>query len=869
MIRLREKANDVITRELEISRFAMQWGGLLGFLAHPLYYFVWTYLLPQPYDNLWLRLSAAILCVPLMFQKYCPKRFENHILIYWHFCLIYVLPFVCTFLTIKNSFSTMWMMTEVMMIFIMALCIDFPVLLMAYVLIGIFSGFVVAILTADSPLVLSKTDQSNLALFPIVMLCSMAFSHVFQQGRLFQKGRLFEKERLFAEKNKALQALAGSIGHEMRNPLGQIKYSLDCIEHILLAPIPDELPQAMPGKNIGELYRHVAQGQTVVKRGLQVISMILDEVHAKSIDASSFVYLNAGRATQKAIDDYSYESAAERNKVSMTIARDFTFKGNETAYLFIVFNLVKNALFYFKLHPQATLTIVIDSPVIRLRDTGPGIPAEFLGQLFDAFQTSGKSGGTGLGLAYCKRMVSAFGGSITCNSVVGEYTEFVMSFPVVSQTELDTHRQQVLNQAKLALRNKRILVVDDDALIRQLTLQMLKKFGAEIDLAEDGRIALEKLKDAKFDAIVLDINMPVQNGYETAEKIRAGVVPNHQFIPILCHSSETTDIAQAKARRAGMDGFIAKPCGQLDLVQTLADVLGCGTRQLRPEMAIFAFVGKVVLLADDNHFNRIVVGEYLQRWGMRVVIAEHGQAVLDQLEAHDEIDIVLMDLNMPGKNGFETSSAIRAKPSRHQHVPIIALTADSDEASIEAASAAGMNDFITKPVEISTLCDKLLRQFSSSHRNRSDKVISGAAIDDTSFPSSSQHKGAVSEPDTPLLNLTRLEELRRIGMLEDLPYYLEKMSVTLDRFCSSVAIQDFADMHSALHSMLGLSGEVGALALHGVIKQWYPVIKNGQFPDEDDWLERIKHLNLRTAQAIRENYIDDNARSERSKAYLP
>ncbi|MEK6295014.1 MAG: hybrid sensor histidine kinase/response regulator, partial [Paraburkholderia tropica] len=160
---------------LERSRLAIRWGGILGLLCHPIYYLVWTYVLPQPYDNLALRLSAALVCVPLIFQAYWPRRFNHYLLLYWHACLIYVLPFVCTFLAIRNGFSTMWMMTEVMMIFIMALCIDSPLLLMACIGVGVATSSVAAVVTSPVPVVLSTANQSDLALLPVVMLCSMAF----------------------------------------------------------------------------------------------------------------------------------------------------------------------------------------------------------------------------------------------------------------------------------------------------------------------------------------------------------------------------------------------------------------------------------------------------------------------------------------------------------------------------------------------------------------------------------------------------------------------------------------------------------------------------------------------------------------------
>jgi signal transduction histidine kinase len=156
---------------------------------------------------------------------------------------------------------------------------------------------------------------------------------------------------------------------------------------------------------MGTLYQHLAQGQLAIERGLQVISMILNEVRSQSIDTTCFTFLSARKATLKAVDEYSFETEGERRKVKVIVAKDFTFKGDETLYLFVLFNLIKNALYYFALRPQATLTLTVDGGAVIVRDTGPGIDSAQLPSLFEPFKTSGKSGGTGLGLAYCQRVM--------------------------------------------------------------------------------------------------------------------------------------------------------------------------------------------------------------------------------------------------------------------------------------------------------------------------------------------------------------------------------------------------------------------------------------------------------------------------------
>lgn len=567
--------------ELERNQLAIKLTGILGFFAHPIYYLVWTYVLPQPYDNLPLRLSVAFFCFPLIFQNYWPKRFEIWLPVYWWFCLVCALPFICTFLAVKNSFSTMWMMTEVMMIFVMALCIEYATLLVLLFVLGISTGFLTAVWTSASPLVLTESDWANLALLPVILICSTACSEAIKRGRLV------------AERNKAITALAGSIAHEMRTPLSQASMSLNSIGELLSAndaPIPAAL--------VPKISRFVSMGKTSIERGHQVIDMILGALKSDVVDRSKFVPLSAAQATQKAIDEYNFPECSARDKssnlrdrVSVTVVKDFTFNGDETAYMFVLFNLMKNALYYFGQKPEATLVMTVDDYKVKVRDTGPGMPKKVLSQLFASFMTSGKAEGTGLGLSYCKRAMQGFGGDITCNSVEGEFTQFTLTFPAL-----------------------------------------------------------------------------------TPEKSR-----NH----------ENAEVARAQARLPVHD--IPPPDGNDEAIA-----------------AESALTGKTVILAEDNTNSREIVSWCLEGWGLTVLGAENGQKVLHYLEHAAHVDLILMDMDMPILNGVQTAGAIRSQRGAHQNVPILALTGNSDPASIKATITAGMNDFVVKTGDMKALREKIL-----------------------------------------------------------------------------------------------------------------------------------------------------------------
>jgi len=838
---------------LERSRFAIRWGGALGLLCHPIYYIVWTYILPQPYDNLMLRLSAAAVCIPLLFQSRWPKHDNHYLLIYWHCCLIYVLPFVCTFLTVRNDFSTMWMMTEVMMIFILALCIDNPLLLLTCIGIGVFSGGFAAVLSAPHPVVLSAEDKSNIALLPVVVLCSMAFSHAISKGRIF------------VEKNRALQALAGSIAHEMRNPLSQLRHVLDRVQEALPAVTePGEATTLTHGR-ASVLYNHLAQGQLSIERGLRIIAMTLDEVSAKSIRSDSLSYLHAAATTRKALEEYGFDNDSERAKVSIAVREDFIFKVDETVYLFTLFNLIKNSLYHIAPYPQATLTLIVERNKVIVRDTGAGIAAELIPHLFEPFRTAGNSGGTGLGLAYCQRAMRAFGGNIECQSEVGKFTEFTLSFPAVSAEEVADHERRIFERAMPVFRGKRVLVVDDDNTLRARTRRVLTKAGAYVSEAQSGEVALATLRRASpYDLVLMDISMPGLDGYATTERIRAERECPNRNVLIAAYTAEPGNAVRLRSRRAGMDEIISKTSSVQELITALQALFENGTRHdagLLPD----GFIGRSILVADDDTYSRLVAKAYLERCGASVVEAEHGLAVLTRLQEDGFIDAILMDMNMPGMSGIDTTKAIRARTDAYATVPVIALTSHSDGESIQACLAAGMNEVMIKPVQAGTLYACLARQFGTRGQAAAPAAAALAAVMPVASTTSAGLLAAV--PEENLLDEEHLEELAALDLLdESFINGIEQIRALVTQLVASTAAVDIKATHVALHALLGVSGNIGAKALHGYARQIYPRVIAGEWPLEADWLAQIRLLSARSADALHRYHAAAKARHDHRDA---
>ncbi|MDB5896614.1 MAG: hypothetical protein JWP41_216, partial [Ramlibacter sp.] len=382
---------------------------------------------------------------------------------------------------------------------------------------------------------------------------------------------------------------------------------------------------------------------------------------------------------------------------------------------------------------------------------------------------------------------------------------------------------------------KRLLIVEDDPVQRMATRQKLGLLAltAELEEAPDGQTALKMMERRPYDIVLLDLRMPGVDGYAVADKIRREPGIN-QDVRILAYTSEPPHLARERALRSGMDGYVSKPCAQLPLLAALQALV----QQPRgvPSGIVGRLAGRRILLADDSAFNRKAVAAYLTNAAATVIEAEHGKGVIDQLHALEGFDAVVLDLHMPGMDGLETARVIRGGGASWSNVPIIALTARSDEAAVAAARAAGMNGFLVKPVDQGLLYEALV------------KAVSGRPVGAVASPGATP----APVPDDGLLNFSRLESYRRLGMLGELVNdYLPEMARLLGKLHDAVGRDDRETSLSALHSLLGMSGEAGAQALYQQVRRVYvPLLEQENWPPAG-WLDQLQVLAQRTDTALK------------------
>ena len=203
-----------------------------------------------------------------------------------------------------------------------------------------------------------------------------------------------------------VKSLAFSIAHETRNPLAGIKGCCELMKN-----------------NLNELIEYIDLMHDSSSQGLAMIDMILNNIKDGDIDQSNFIDLSISDTVKKAIRQYAYKNGDEKDLVSLDLNDDFIFKGDENMMIFVIFNLLKNSLYYkskIKIRTEAKP----DGNYLYFKDYGPGIEKDKLALIFESFFTSGKKDGTGLGLPFCKRIMTAFEGDIICRSEIGKWTEF-------------------------------------------------------------------------------------------------------------------------------------------------------------------------------------------------------------------------------------------------------------------------------------------------------------------------------------------------------------------------------------------------------------------------------------------------------------
>jgi len=530
-----------------------------------------------------------------------------------------------------------------------------------------------------------------------------------------------------------------------------------------------------------------------------------------------------------------------------------TIAGDITLLRQILLNLLNNAI-KFTEKGEISLTVRVEKgqeagelppPAVMLRfsvaDTGIGIPPDRLDRMFRSFSqvdasTTRKYGGTGLGLAICKRLSEMMGGRLWVESegVPGRGATFHLTLqaepvalPVVDRHEL--RRQQP------ELTGRRLLAVDDNDTNRRILVLQGQSWGMLVRDTRRPREALEWVRRGDpFDAAILDMQMPDMDGVMLAREIRA----LRPALPLLLFTSlgrretgDTTDLFAAQINKPMKpsqlyDAFMAIFAAQPLTVRRDEETM---PSQLDPEMAKRQPLR--ILLAEDNVVNQKVALRLLERLGYRADVAGNGLEALEALK-RQPYDVVLMDVQMPEMDGLEASRRIKQGGAVVSIPRIIALTADAMQGDRERCLAAGMDDYITKPIRVEALVAALDKTQPQS-RAQGSPPQAAAAIDPQKFAEFKETMGA-----------DFIGEVIAV-FNEDAPELLQNMEQAL-------AVKDGELFRRAAHSLKSNSASFGAVTLAELARELEMMGKEGRLAEAAEKVRRAAAEYQRVQQALKE-----------------
>lgn len=402
---------------------------IVAIVGFPLYYYVWSALFPQPYENLPLRLIGSAIFVPLLFHERWPDSAKRYFPHYWYAANLYALPFFFTFMLLKNGGVEVWGESALIAAFAMVLLLDWLMLLLSFT-IGVGLAVTAYWLT---------TADGHLGTPFFAHLWIISFAVVIGAIANYHSARRTEQER-------AVLDTAASVAHELRTPLLAIRAGAAGLSRFLPLLLAGYEAARQAAPDIPRIrLAHLSSMRGVLERIDQevllsnsMIDMLLVNARGVGAHVRQAQRCSIADCVRTALARYPFR-AREHDRIRCELEDDFEFEGSETLFVHVLFNLIKNALNSQRLVDGASISIRLSRTAtenrLRFRDNGTGIDPEVLPHIFTRFYTRASlddvSAGAGIGLAFCRDVMHAIGGAIDCSSRKNEYTEFVLRFPTL------------------------------------------------------------------------------------------------------------------------------------------------------------------------------------------------------------------------------------------------------------------------------------------------------------------------------------------------------------------------------------------------------------------------------------------------------
>lgn len=659
--------------------------GWLGFVGFLIYYLVWAFIYPQFYENLPLRIFCSFLFFGIIFRNQLPFEWRKYLPAYYQITVTICLPCFFFYMLLMNGWSTVWVMSFMAAIFLHILLTHITWVMFTQTFVGIVLATILALFTQGSNIELTM-DWAHVPIF--------LFIYLF--GNLFYFRNQVEHEA----KISLAKYFGAGIAHEMRNPLSGLLTSIDVIQSVLPSKKEEKKGQYLLSDREVALLRDVSDDAIkIIYSANETIDLLLTSIDENRVSRSTFQQHSAKSVVESAIESFSYKRSTDRLVISLDVRNEFDFFGSDTLLKYVMYNLFKNSFHHRRaedFHIHVTMYTEEFCHKIVVTDNGSGIAADVLPSIFNDFYTTGKSGHYGLGLSFCKKVMRAFGGDIQCQSQIEEWSQFTLTFlPVVSKEVKDIKSE--LNKLKSIL-----FVSDQPILVLKMT-DIASVMGFNLTVLDADELLKKKEYEFEYDLIFVDIeSFDVLGNY--IDKMESLFSLTEACIVYLFENQPIQRVRKVSFELIWMETQV-----WLLNIRAAIDSMLYDANYVAPQVLTKpkdTTNKRTIMVVDDNSSLRKFTAMLLEKQGFEVIQTEDGQQAINALDTND-IDLILMDIEMPVMNGIETSRRIRASNKSYSCIPIIAHTGDSSPVGIESIGLSGMSDFIIKPVDKNRLLDKI------------------------------------------------------------------------------------------------------------------------------------------------------------------